>query len=210
MKDRIKALVSEIGKTMQNQLASQQFDLVATTSMILARARGLQKQIAKDEQELVEIEDILKHLSSAVNGDVVVPPKATVDISKTGRAEPQTIRIKIDWRANRRTRDNEEIYSPIAAEVMTEFVARLVEEFGKEALNTLAQQVRANRAPLLSRSPETDFGGYQRKQIRGTDWFLLTNNSTLEKIELLEKIWRVLGLMPGSVEIKREGRFSKN
>lgn len=208
MKNRIETAVVEIGKKMQEQLGNQQFDSVATTSSVLARARQLQKQLEKDEEELNEIERIVKDLINGSNTRAGGSPNGAKLHSEGGRAEPQTIRIKIDWKANRRNKDAEEIYSSKAAEVMAEFIARLVEEFGQEVLQKLVQEVRANRAPLLSRSPEREFGGYQRRQIRGTDWFLLTHNSTSEKIDLLKRVCRILGLTPGSVEIVAEGRFS--
>lgn len=207
MKNRIETVLAEIRKTMQGQLLREEFDSVSTSSLALARARQLQKQLEKDERELMEIEKVVKSLSSGANGYVPIPQDAARSNFKSSRAEPQTIRIKIDWKANKRSRDKEEIHSPIAAEVITEFVARLVEEFGKDVLQTLSEQVRANRAPLLSRSPVRDFGGYGKKQIRGTDWYLLTHSSTPEKVELLKKICHVLGLVPGSIEIKAEGRF---
>jgi hypothetical protein len=208
MKIRIEAAVVEIGRKMQEQLGNQQFDSVATTSAVLARARKLQKQLERDEEELAEIERIVKDLIDGSNAHAGILQNAAKSHSEGGRAEPQTIRVKIDWKANKRNKATEEIYSPKAAEVMAEVIERLVGEFGQEVLQKLVQQVRSNRAPLLSRSPERDFGGYQRRQIQGTDWFLLTHNSTSEKIELLKRVCRVLGLTPGSVEIVAEGRFS--
>jgi vacuolar-type H+-ATPase subunit I/STV1 len=208
MKNRIDTAIAKIGKTMQEQLANQHFDSVANTSTVLARVRQLQKQYEKIEQELPEIEEIVKNLSSKTNGHTFIyeAKKSDNPYQKVGRAVPQTIRIKIDWKVNKRNKDKEEIHALKATEVMTEFIARLIEEFGKEAQQKLFQ-VRANRGPLLSRSPEKDFGSYQYKRIRGTDCFLLTHSSTPEKVDLLEKICRVLGLVPGSVEIKAEGRF---
>ena len=210
MKNRIETAIAKIGKTMQEQLANQHFDSIANTSTVLARARQLQKQYEKIEQELPEIEEAIKNLSPKTNGHHFVSELKTPDASyqKTGRAVPQTIRIEINWKANKRSGEKEEIFSPKATEVMAEFIARIIEEFGKEAQQKLFQ-IRANRGPLLSRSPEKDFGSYQYKRVRGTDCFLLTHSSTSEKVEMLEKICRVLELVPGSVQIKAEGRFDR-
>ncbi len=49
---------------------------------------------------------------------------------------------------------------------------------------------------------ERDFGGYQNKRIHGTEYFLLTQGSTLEKVQVLNDVARVLGMVPGSVEIE--------
>jgi hypothetical protein len=207
VKNQIETLVARIGEIMQEQLANHQFDSVANLSSLLSRARQLQKQYEKNEQELFEVERLVKSLNSHQNGHgLITEQNDSEHYSKTGRAAPQTMRIKIDWKANKRSREKEEIYSPKATEVMVEFIARLIEEFGKEAQQKLFQ-IRANRGPLLSCSPEKDFGSYQNKRIRGTDCFLLTHSSTPEKVELLEKICHVLGLVPGSVEIKSESRF---
>ncbi len=195
---------------MQEQLANEQFDSVASISPVLSRARQLQKQYEKIEQELPEIEGIVKNINSKPNGHALVPePKrGGENFPQAGRAVPQTIRIKVDWKANKRNREKEEIYSPKATEVMAEFIARLIDEFGEEAQQKLFQ-IRANRGPLLSRFPQKDFGSYQYKRIRGTDCYVLTHSATPEKVELLEKVCRLLELVPGSVQIKAEDRFDR-
>jgi hypothetical protein len=203
MKTRIETALAKIGKAMQEQLVNEQFDIVANTSILLSRARQLQKQIEKDEGELFEIEKIVKNLGDDQTRHSLLQEPQSI---RSGRSAPQTLRINIDWKANKRNRETEEIYSSKATEVMVKFVTRMIEEFGKDAQQKLLE-VRANRGPLLSRSPEKHFGGYQHKAIPGTDCFLLTHSSTPEKREMLEKICRVLGLVPGSVEIKIEERY---
>jgi hypothetical protein len=208
MKNRIAASITKIGETMQEQLANQHFDSIANLSPVLSRARQLQKQYEEIEQELPKIEEIIERFESKSPGGIITSEvtRNGESTQRVGRAIPQTIRIKIDWKANKRNREKEEIFSPKATEVMTEFIARICDEFGNVAQQKLSQ-IRANRGPLLSRSPDKDFGGYQRKHVRGTDYFVLTHSSTPEKIELLKKICSILGLVPGSVEIRAESRF---
>lgn len=211
MKNRVNSLIGKIGKAMQTQLANQQFDSVTNMSTVLSRARQLQKQLEKIEQELPEIEEIVSNFSSCKPNGHTFDSELTDNsepLRKTGRSVPQTIRIKINWKANKRNREQEEIYSAKANEVMAEFIARLIDEFGNEAQQKLFQ-FRANRGPLLSRFPQKDFGPYQYKRVRGTDFYVLTHSATPEKVEVLNKICRLLELVPGSVQIKAEDRFEK-
>jgi hypothetical protein len=207
MKNRIESVIARIGKTMQEQLATQQFDSIANMSPLLGRARHLQKQYEKIEQELPEVEDLVRKLTDPNGCDPVAEPKATSDNhQKNGRAVPQTIRVLINWRANKRNKDDEEIYFLKATDTMAELIARLIEELGKDALDKLLQ-VRVNRGPLLSYSPNKDFGGYQFKNVRGTSVSVLTHSSTSEKIGTLQRICSLLGMAPGSVQIKAEDRY---
>lgn len=72
---------------------------------------------------------------------------------------------------------------PTAAETMAEFLAKVVERCGRDALDQMTK-LKINRGPLVSRSPATDFLNqtkgnlYAHKKLRGTDAFALTHSST--------------------------------
>ena len=61
---------------------------------------------------------------------------------------------------------------------------------------------------MISKSPKTDFLNqtqgkvYGHKRLRGTDYFVLTHSQTSQKVDDLGRICRVLGLIPGSVQIR--------
>lgn len=80
-----------------------------------------------------------------------------------------------------------------------EFVAK---EFGEEVMTRLAS-IPANRG-FLSDKPERDFVNnangavYQNQKIRGSRFYVLTNNSTSEKLALVDLVRRGLGLSPGA------------
>lgn len=80
-----------------------------------------------------------------------------------------------------------------------EFVAK---EFGDEALARLAS-IPANRG-FLSDKPERDFVNrangtvYQNQKIGGSRFYVLTNNSTPEKLALVDLVRRGLGLPAGA------------
>jgi hypothetical protein len=216
MNERIEHLLGEIGKLMQGHLAKRDFDSVTQLSALLSRVRQLQKRATELEGEVSEIETSLKGMNGKITSEQVaqiVPQLAENegDAFEAGRAGPQTLRIEVDWKANGRQRDKELILQPKAGDSMVAFLSRLVEELGQDALQKLIR-IRVNRGPLLSKSPKTDFLNqaqgkvYGHKRLRGTDYFVLTHSQTSQKADDLSRICRVLGLVPGSVQIQAVDR----
>lgn len=216
MKDRIENLLNKIGKLMQGHLSNRKFDSVTQVSMLLAKVQQLQRRAAELDNEVSEIEATLaKGDGRSVQEKVaeIVPQVSSngADEDIGGRSGPQTLRIEIDWKANRKNHEKEIILLPKAADVMVKFLSRTVEEFGQEALQKLVR-VRINRGPLLSQTPATDFLNqaqgriYGNKRLRGTDYFVLTHSQTSQKAADLERICRVLGFVPGSVKIREVKR----
>jgi hypothetical protein len=217
MKQQIESLQAKIGKLMQDHLATRDFNTVTLLSPLLSRVQELQKRSTDLEREVLEIETTLKGLNGKPTPQRVaeVIPQLTAayeDAEEGGRGRPQTLRIKIDWKANGRSRESETVCHPTAAASMAAFVARLAEELGPEALQKLAR-IRINRGPLLSKTPATDFLNqaqgtlYGHKKLKGTDQYILTHSQTSQKVDDLNKICRVLGLKPGSVQIEKIDRF---
>ncbi len=192
---------------MQKHLAEKKYGAVAHTSRLLERIHALQKQYSNFEHDLVDIESEAKKLDSGKDNGHETPLRFSMSERRTGRAEPQTIQISIDWKLNGRNKQREEFSFAKATDSMVEFVSRVVEAFGDAALQKLVE-FRVNRGPLLSRFPERDFRSYQYKKLPNTDYFLLTHSSTPEKVEVLKKIVRAVGFIPGSVEIKAVNRFN--
>jgi len=210
MNERIEQLLGSIGKLMQGHLAKRDFESVTQLSTLLARVQQLKKQATELEHEVAEIDASLKKMNGKSTSEQVaelIPRLAGNEADEGGRAGPQTLRIEIDWKANGKDHDKEVILQPMAADSMVVFLGRLVEEYGQDALQKLSR-VRVNRGPLLSTSPKTDFVNqaqgkvYGNKRLRGTDYYVLTHSQTTQKADDLNRVCKVLGLVPGSVQIR--------
>jgi hypothetical protein len=218
MKQQIENLQASIGKLMQEHLSSQDFETVTILSPLLSRVQELQKRNSEIERELSEIELILKATkgksSSQKVAEIVPPFTAGFDEEeRTERGRPQTLKIRINWKANKYNKDAEEICENTAAASMAIFFSRVLQELGPDTLPKL-ERIRINRGPLVSKSPAKDFVNqaqgklYGHKKIRGTDYYILTHSSTLQKVEDLNRVCRVLGFAPGSVQIEQVNRHA--
>jgi hypothetical protein len=208
MKTQIIGLLESIGGRMQEELANKNFGEVSNLAVYLKKTEGLLSRARTLEAEYLELE---AELGTSNATEQVSSNPAQVGINQSfpkrsqSRAENKTMRIEIDWHANGRPRSKEVIASPMAADGMATFLARIIEELGPESLNTLAQ-IRINRGPLISKSPAEDFTNrkngktYNHKEIGTTGYYVLTNNQTSEKIDALKYVCRKLGLVPGSVK----------
>ena len=217
MKQQIENLQASIGKMMQEYLADSKFETVNILSPLLARVQELQKRNAEIERDVSEIEAILKatrgKLQTQKVADLVPQLTATFENSDSGRGRLQTLKICVDWKANKRNRESEEICENTAAASMATFIGRTVQEFGQEVLPKLSQ-VRINRGPLVSKTPARDFVNqaqgklYGHKKISGSDYYVLTHSPTTQKIDDIHKMCRVLGFVPGSVKIEQVNRHA--
>jgi hypothetical protein len=218
MKQQIENLQKSIGKLMQEHLANAEFDTVTILSPLLARVQELQKRDADIEREVAEIESTLKATKGKSQTQKVAElvPQLTSAYGngdETGRGRPQTLKIRIDWKANARNKEPEEICENTAAASMAAFVSRAIQELGQDVLSKL-ERVRINRGPLISRTPAKDFVNqaqgklYGHKKIRGSDYYILTHSQTSQKVEDLNKVCRVLGFVPGSIQIEQVNRHA--
>ena len=218
MNTRIENLLSEIATQMQGCLAKRDFESVTKFSTLLNRVQILQKRAIELNSELSDIETTLKggHGDTAPKKVTEILQKlgpASEDPEEFGRAGHQTLRIEIDWRANGKAHEKEIIFLPRACDSMVHFLNRVVEEFGQDAVQKLTH-IRINRGPLLSKTPARDFLNrtqgrlYSHKRLRGTDYFVLTHSQTSQKLEDVNRICRVLGFAPGSVQVRAESRYA--
>jgi len=212
MMQQIESLQVKIGKLMQDHLAKHDFDTVTTLSPLLSRLQQLQRRNKDLEQEISEIESTLKTVNGTAGTKKVAElvPRLTTAYDNMEAPEyglRQTLRIRIDWRANKRNLDSEEIYEHTAASSMATFINRLIQEMGNEALQKL-ERVRINRGPLISKSPDRDFMNraqgklYAHKRLSVCDYHVLTHSQNSQKVEDLNRVCRVLGLLPGSIQIE--------
>ena len=218
MNEQIENLQTTIGKLMQEHLAKADFGTVNILSPLLSRVLELQRRNADIEREASEIEATLKATKgkSQIQKVAQLVPQLTSAYGNgagDGRGRPQTIKIRIDWKANNRNRDLEEICENTVAASMVAFVKSAMKELGQDILQKLGA-VRVNRGPLISKVPAKDFVNqaqgnlYGHKQIKGSDYFMLTHSSTSQKIDDLNNVCRVLGFVPGSVQIEKVNRHA--
>jgi hypothetical protein len=216
MKTRIEKMLTSTGELMQRHLSKSDFESVTRLSTLLSRLQLLQKRAAELDGEISEIESTIKGLNGKTTSQKVaeIAPLVTHtdDHSEDfGRAGPQTLRIEIDWKANGKTHEKELIILPKAGDGVVKFLSRVVEEFGQDALQKLSR-VKINRGLLLSKTPATDFLNqaqgkvYAHKRLRGTDYYVLTHSQTSQKMDDINRICRVLGFVPGSVQVRTVSR----
>jgi hypothetical protein len=216
MKTRIEQLLEEIGTLMQGHLSKRDFQSVTHLSTLLARLQSLQKRATELDGEISEIETTI----GALNGKTTPQKVAEIvpqlvhtngDSEDFGRTGPQTLRIEVDWKANGKTHEKELILLPKAGDGVVKFLSRVIEEFGPDALQKLSR-VKINRGLLLSKTPATDFLNqaqgkvYAHKRLRGTDYYVLTHSQTSQKMDDIIRICRVLGFVPGSVQVRTVSR----
>jgi hypothetical protein len=217
MKQRIENILNKVGERMEEYLAKKDFGSTTNLSPLLARAQQLQRHYADLERDVCEIEETLAGMDGKSDGQrashLIPPPRRASNSAQTNRAPPKTLRIQINWKANGRNHDKEEICFRTAADGMVVFLGRLVEEFGNDALQKMLR-IPANRGPLLSKSPFSDFlnqttgNPYSHKRLRGTEYYVLTHSETPEKVEILTRVCQVLRLTPGSIDIRAVERPS--
>jgi hypothetical protein len=216
MKARIEKQLSEIGALMKGHLSKSDYESVTRLSTLLSRLQLLQKRATELDGEISEIEATIKGLNGKAipqNVAEIVPRLAHTngDSEDYGRAGPQTLRIEVDWKANGKTHEKEVILLPKAGDGMVKFLSRVIEEFGQDVLQKLSR-IKINRGLLLSKTPSTDFLNqaqgkvYAHKRLHGTDFYVLTHSQTSQKMDDISRICRVIGFVPGSVQVRTVSR----
>ena len=99
-----------------------------------------------------------------------------------------------------------------ASDSMRRLIEVLAEHLGSEVLEKLSR-LGVNRGKIVSDNPERDFRNrargtvYQHQQINGTGYAVMTNNSTEEKLGVVELIRQGAGLKPGELQAFSEKRM---
>src|SRR5262245_20887196 len=114
MKQQIESLQATVGRLMQDHLAKRDFDTVTVLSPLLSRLGDLHKRHVELEREVSESENALNSVKGKSRSEKVAAlvPQLTVSDengSHVERGSPQTLKISIDWKANKRNRGSEEI-----------------------------------------------------------------------------------------------------
>lgn len=187
---------------------------ISRLSKIAERAKEILTTQRRLDDELDALTKELNHTSHAPNTPSDSSPEPTriepVGIGRSYTDSPLLlgpIAIAIDWSAVGKTLPKQTICERKASDTLRAFFEAIHEQFGSETLSRLVA-VRANRAPLLSQRPETEFLNprqgvcYQHQQIGSTGWYVLTHSSTPEKLEIIRQVARALRFPPGAVDVR--------
>ncbi len=111
---------------------------------------------------------------------------------------PAVLSVVIDWKHTGHALEKETICESVSSGTLAKVLARLTHVLGVQVLERCSQ-ISTARGPLVSQDPSKDFliqatgQTYQNQPVVGTQWYVLTNNSTDEKVELLNLIPAHLG-----------------
>lgn len=116
-----------------------------------------------------------------------------------GRGRRQSVlSVVIDWKHTGHALEKETICESASSATLAKVLSRLAQVLGVQVLERCSQ-VSSARGPLVSQDPSKDFliqatgQTYQNQPVAGTQWYVLTNNSTDEKVDLLNAIPAHLG-----------------
>jgi uncharacterized protein with ParB-like and HNH nuclease domain len=116
-----------------------------------------------------------------------------------GRGRRQAVlSVTINWKQAGQDLEKEVICETFSSDTMARVLSRLSRVLGPQVLERCGQIMTA-RGPLVSQDPSRDFliqatgETYQNQPIPRTQWYVLTNNSTDEKVELLNVLPAHLG-----------------
>jgi hypothetical protein len=132
-------------------------------------------------------------------GDIAIDEDFSGESRGHGRGRGQAVlSVVIDWQHAGHSLEKETICEPVSSGTLAKVFARLARVLGMQVLERCSQ-IPTARGPFVSQDPSKDFliqatgQTYQSQLISGTQWYVLTNNSTDEKIELLNTIPAHLG-----------------
>jgi uncharacterized protein with ParB-like and HNH nuclease domain len=152
-------------------------------------------------EEIKSRGNVLAEMAAKIWAGPVVPVTATDAGSDTGdgRGRRQAVlSVVIDWKHTGHALEKETICESVSSGTLAKVLARLVQVLGAQVLERCSQ-ISSARGPLVSQDPSKDFliqatgQTYQNQPVAGTQWHVLTNNSTDEKVELLNAIPAHLG-----------------
>ena len=192
--------------------ANFQTSEISRLNKLAERVSEIQSTQRKLEQELVSLAAELNRPASSQLSPIGTSVSAHRDIpahSSTPRISGAPlllgpVAISVDWATIGKPYPKQIICERKASDTLRVFFETIHDRFGSETLARLVA-IRANRAPLLSRQPQTEFLNskqgvcYQHQQIGSTEWHVLTHSSTAEKLAIISQVSRALRFPPGAV-----------
>jgi hypothetical protein len=152
-------------------------------------------------EEIKSRGSVLAEMAARIWSGPVVPVAVTDAGSEVGegRGRRQSVlSVVIDWKHTGHALEKETICESVSSGTLAKVLSRLAQVLGVQVLERCSQ-ISSARGPLVSQDPSKDFliqatgQTYQNQPVAGTQWHVLTNNSTDEKVELLNAIPAHLG-----------------
>ncbi len=192
--------------------ATFQMGEISRLNRLAERVTEIQTIHKKLDQELTALAAELNHPSPGTENTRQIhantePMRHSVHLPAGPRFLPGPVAISIDWAAAGKPYPKQIICERKASDTLRSFFEIIHDRFGQETLERLVA-IRANRAPLLSHQPETEFLNpkqgvcYQHQQIGSTGWYVLTHSSTPEKLSIIRQVARALRFPPGAVVVQ--------
>ena len=194
--------LSAYNQELWNNPFSEKRTLYAQSNIVMNRRLATFTKWGSEEIKVRG--NLLAEMAAKIwNGPTV--PEATTDTGSDvgeGRGRRQSVlSVVIDWRQTGHALEKETICESASSATLAKVLSRLAQVLGVQVLERCSQ-ISAARGPLVSQDPSNDFliqatgQTYQNQPVAGTLWHVLTNNSTDEKVELLNAIPPHLGF-PG-------------
>lgn len=209
-------LLREAMRKIADASAKFQTNEITRLNRLAERIAEIQAAHSKLEQELVALSS---ELNLPLSAQVTSTTGPRANDTKIGtfllNSEGQTdirymigpVAITIDWAAIGKPYPKQVICERKASDTLREFFEVILDRFGAETLGRLVA-IRANRAPLLSRQPRTEFLNlkqgvcYQHQRVGTSDWYVLTHSSTSEKLAIIRQVARALRFPTGAIAVQ--------
>lgn len=189
---------SDFPEIWQSLLNNPNENFLAGITLIFEQQRGYSpendiiKKILKDlankeffiETQIVPqiYEDMINNNEISDNVPQYTPPN---------RSERTRMKVEINWKVAGKNLPTEIIDEGVAAGTLAKVIERLANVYGQSILERLSS-LQVSRGPLVTRNPNRR---YAHRRVMG--YFVLTNNSTPEKIEIVRNIVSHLSLPSG-------------
>ena len=191
--------LSAYNQELWNNRFSEKRTLYAQSNIVMNRK--LTDFTKWGSEEIKSRGNVLGEMAAKIWNGPTAPVAATdagSDIGE-GRGRRQSVlSVVIDWKHTGHSLEKETICESVSSGTLAKVLARLAKVLGVEVLERCSQ-ISSARGPLVSQDPSKDFliqssgQTYQNQPVSGTQWHVLTNNSTDEKVELLNAIPAHLG-----------------
>lgn len=191
--------LSAYNQELWNNPFSEKRKLYAQSNIVMNK--NLADYAKWGDDEITARGNVLAEMAAKIWNGPTAPVVATDTGNEVaeGRGRRQAVlSVAIDWKRTGQSFEKETICESASSGTLAKVLARLAQVLGVQVLER-CNQIVSSRGPLVSQDPSKDFliqsSGqiYQNQPVAGTQWHVLTNNSTDEKVALLNAIPAHLG-----------------
>jgi hypothetical protein len=193
--------------------AGSRISEISRLTKLAERITEIQATQQKLELEVQRLTAELEQVGEAPDGRAASTGSSIAAIRTTEGVHENPVQvlgplaIDIDWAAAGKPYPKQTICERKASDTLRVFFETILQRFGDATLEKLAV-LRVNRAPPLSRRPDTEFLNrkrgipYQHQRVGASEWHVLTHSSTPEKIEIVRQVAQALRFPPGAIKAR--------